>query len=59
MIHILIHLFMFQYFKKIHQFTNLIIYPNMSPSNLILKIDIYDESGKKVYDKFKFSYNKY
>lgn len=41
-------------FQKNNQFTNLIIYPNMSPSNLILKIDIYDESGKKVYTNSNF-----
>ena len=41
-------------FQKNTQFTNLIIYPNMSPSNLTLKIVIYDESGKKVYDNENF-----
>jgi hypothetical protein len=41
-------------FQKNNQFTNLIIYPNISPSNLILKIDIYDEFGKKVYDNSNF-----
>ena len=41
-------------FQENTQFTNLIIYPNLSPSNLILKIDIYDESGKKVYDNSNF-----
>jgi len=41
-------------FQENSQFTNLIIYPNISPSNLILKIDIYDESGKKVYDNSNF-----
>jgi len=41
-------------FQENSQFTNLIIYPNMSPSDLILKIDIYDEFGKKVYDNSNF-----
>jgi hypothetical protein len=41
-------------FQENTQFTNLIIYPNLSPSDLILKIDIYDESGKKVYDNSNF-----
>ena len=41
-------------FQKNNQFTNLIIYPNFSPADLILKIDIYDESGKKVYDNPNF-----
>jgi hypothetical protein len=41
-------------FQKNNQFTNLIVYPNLSPSDLILRIDIYDESGKKVYANSNF-----
>jgi hypothetical protein len=41
-------------FQKNNQFTNLIIYPNLSPSDLILQIDIYDESGDKVYENPNF-----
>ena len=41
-------------FQENTQFTDLIIYPNLSPSDLILKIDIYDEFGKKVYDNSNF-----
>ena len=41
-------------FHKNNHFTNLIIYPNMSPSNVILKIDIHDETGKKIIEKSNF-----
>jgi len=41
-------------FLKNNQFSNLIIYPNFSPSDLVLKIDIYDEFGKKLYSNPNF-----
>ena len=41
-------------FHKNNQFTNLIIYPNMSPSNINLKIDIHDENGKKFIENSNF-----
>ena len=37
-------------FHKDNKFTNLIIYPNISPSNFILKIDIHDKNGKKILE---------
>jgi len=41
-------------FSKKNQFTNLIIYPNLSPSDLTLQIDIHDENGKKLFSNAKF-----
>jgi hypothetical protein len=41
-------------FQENNQFTNLIVYPNLSPSDSILKIDIYDEFGNKVYENSNF-----
>lgn len=41
-------------FNQNNQFTNLIIYPNMSPSNLTLKIDIHDKNGKKISENNGF-----
>ena len=41
-------------FQKNNQFTNVIIYPNMSPSNLVLKIDIYDDNSTKIYENSNF-----
>jgi len=37
-------------FNKDSQFTNLIIYPNISPSNFTLQIDICDKNGKKILE---------
>ena len=41
-------------FNKNNHFTNLIIYPNMSPSNVTLKIDIHDKNGKKIIENSNF-----
>ncbi len=41
-------------FNQNNQFTNLIIYPNMSPSNVTLKIDIHDKNGKKIIENDNF-----
>ena len=41
-------------FEKNDQFTNLIIYPNLSPSDLVLKIDIYNEFREKIYENSNF-----
>jgi len=41
-------------FNKNNQFTNLIIYPNMSPSNITLKIDLHDKNGKKIVENSNF-----
>ena len=41
-------------FNKNNQFTNLIIYPNMSPSNISLKIDLHDKNGKKFVENSNF-----
>ena len=41
-------------FYKDNQFTNLIIYPNLSPSDLILQIDIHDEFGSKIFSDENF-----
>ena len=35
-------------FKNNNQFTNLIIYPNLSPSDFDLQIDIHDKTGLKI-----------
>ena len=35
-------------FHKADQFTNLIIYPNLSPSNFTLQIDIHNSAGTKI-----------
>jgi len=32
-----------------NQYTNLVIYPNMSPSDLILQVDIHDKNGSQVF----------
>lgn len=37
-------------FYKNNQFTNLIIYPNFSPCDFTLKIDVYDDNGLKIID---------
>jgi len=41
-------------FNKTNQFTNLVIYPNFSPSDYILQVDIHDESGVKLYSNPNF-----
>ena len=41
-------------FNTNNQFTNLIIYPNMSPSNVTSKIDIHDKNGKKIIENSNF-----
>jgi hypothetical protein len=41
-------------FHKDNQFTNLIIYPNLSPSDLTLQIDIHDENGSKIFSNENF-----
>jgi len=41
-------------FEKNNQFTNLIIYPNFSPSDFTLKIDIHDENGNRIYENPNF-----
>ena len=41
-------------FNKANQFTNLMIYPNFSPCNFELEIQIYDSDGKMVFDKPNF-----
>jgi len=41
-------------FNQKNQFTNLIIYPNLSPSDLTLQIDIHDENGSKLFSNEKF-----
>ena len=39
---------------KNNQFTNLVVYPNFSPSDFTLKIDIYDENGNGIYEDTNF-----
>mgnify|MGYP001310037890 CR=1 FL=1 len=41
-------------FNQDNQFTNLMIYPNFSPSDYILQVDIHDESGVKLYSNPNF-----
>jgi hypothetical protein len=41
-------------FHRDNQFTNLIIYPNLSPSDLTLQIDIHDEKGSKIFSNENF-----
>ena len=41
-------------FNKVNQFTNLMIYPNFSPCDFELEIQIYDSDGKMVFDKPNF-----
>ena len=41
-------------FHRDNQFTNLIIYPNLSPSDLTLQIDIHDEKGSKIFSNKNF-----
>ena len=35
-------------FQNNNEFTNLVIYPNLSPSDFVLQINIYDKNGKQV-----------
>tara|TARA_B100000029_G_scaffold135446_1_gene129903 strand:+ start:65 stop:1648 length:1584 start_codon:yes stop_codon:yes gene_type:complete len=37
-------------FHKNNQFTNLIVYPNISPSSFSLKVNIHDKTGKKIFE---------
>ena len=41
-------------FNRDNEFTNLMIYPNLSPSNLSLKIDLYDQTGQKISESSNF-----
>ena len=41
-------------FHRDNQFTNLIIYPNLPPSDLTLQIDIHDENGSKIFSDENF-----
>jgi len=41
-------------FQQDNQFTNLIIYPNLSPSEFILKINIHDKNGIKIFENSNF-----
>lgn len=41
-------------FHKNNQITNFIVYPNLSPSDFVLKIDIYGEYGVKVFENSNF-----
>ena len=41
-------------FHRDNQFTNLIIYPNLPPSDLTLQIDIHDEKGSKIFSDENF-----
>ena len=41
-------------FHRDNQFTNLIIYPNLPPSDLTLQIDIHDEKGSKIFSNENF-----
>jgi len=41
-------------FNSENQYTNLMIYPNISPSTFTLKIDLYNEHGKKVFENSNF-----
>ncbi len=41
-------------FVNDNQYTNLIIYPNFSPSDFILQIDLYDKNGNKIHSDEKF-----
>jgi hypothetical protein len=41
-------------FEGNNMFTNLILYPNLSPSDFTLQIDIHDKNGKKIYENSDF-----
>jgi hypothetical protein len=41
-------------FNQDSQFTNLMIYPNFSPSDFSIKIDIHKKNGDKVYEENNF-----
>tara|TARA_B100000029_G_scaffold328493_1_gene320816 strand:+ start:222 stop:1805 length:1584 start_codon:yes stop_codon:yes gene_type:complete len=44
-------------FNKNNQYTNLIIYPNLSPSNFLLKISIYDKTRQKILENERLEIN--
>ena len=59
-------------FARDNQYTNLIIYPNLSESNFTLKLDIHDQNGNLIYENsdildiekintklFKINFNKF
>ena len=41
-------------FQKNNQYTNLIVYPNFSPSDFTLELDIFDEDGSKILSDINF-----
>ena len=41
-------------FQENNKFTKLILYPNLSPSEFTLQIDIHDKNGKKVFENPDF-----
>ena len=41
-------------FQEQNRFTTLILYPNLSPSDFTLQIDIHDKNGKKIYENSDF-----
>lgn len=41
-------------FQKNNQYTNLIVYPNFSPSDFTLELDIYDQDGSKIITNTNF-----
>ena len=41
-------------FQNNNEYTNLIIYPNLSPSDFVLKIDIHDKNGTKIIENSNF-----
>ena len=42
-------------FNNENEYTNLIIYPNFSPSDFVLGIDIYDNDGLKIIENSNFA----
>ena len=41
-------------FTQNNQYTNLIIYPNFSPCNFFINLELYDKYGKKIHELPKF-----
>jgi len=41
-------------FVKDNYYTDLVIYPNFSPSDFTLQIDLYDKKGNKIHSKEKY-----
>lgn len=41
-------------FTKDAEYTNLVVYPNFSPSNFFINIELYDKYGKKIHELPKF-----